>query len=62
MTKILNTIGDRYILHKKLGQGGMGAVYRATDRLTQEIVALKQIARVNLAIDQSKYRYKRLVC
>ncbi|MEM7346119.1 MAG: protein kinase, partial [Chloroflexota bacterium] len=33
----------RYILHEKLGQGGMGIVHRATDRLTGEIIALKQI-------------------
>ena len=37
------TINGRYQLHEKLGQGGMGIVYRATDRLTHEIVALKQI-------------------
>ena len=34
---------NRYILHEQLGQGGMGMVHRATDRLTGEIVALKQV-------------------
>jgi hypothetical protein len=36
-------MGGRYILQQKIGEGGMGAVYRATDRLTQETVALKQV-------------------
>ncbi len=36
-------ISRRYRLQEKLGQGGMGAVYRAVDRLTAETVALKQV-------------------
>ncbi|MEM7537417.1 MAG: protein kinase [Chloroflexota bacterium] len=38
-----NTIHNRYHLHEKLGQGGMGEVYRATDRLTGDVVALKRV-------------------
>ncbi len=36
-------IPTRYRLQDKLGQGGMGVVYRATDRLTGSTIALKQV-------------------
>ena len=36
-------LNNRYILHESLGQGAMGVVHRATDRLTGEIVAVKQV-------------------
>ena len=36
-------LGGRYELYEKLGVGGMGAVYRAYDRLTGETLALKRV-------------------
>jgi serine/threonine protein kinase len=42
-SSIETRLSGRYILQQKLGQGGMGAVYRALDRLTQETVALKRV-------------------
>jgi serine/threonine protein kinase len=37
------TVAKRYYLEEKIGSGGMGDVYRAYDRLTGQIVALKRI-------------------
>src|SRR5258708_37293375 len=36
-------LNKRYELSEKLGSGGMGSVFRATDRLTRTAVALKRV-------------------
>jgi predicted ATPase len=36
-------IGKRYVLEDQLGAGGMGAVYKTTDRLRGSLVALKKV-------------------
>lgn len=41
--QIGDLIASRYQLQAKLGQGSMGAVFRAHDRMTGEQVALKQV-------------------
>lgn len=38
-------VGNRYLLLEKIGEGGMGVVYRAMDRLTGTTIALKQVSK-----------------
>jgi len=38
-----SVLHERYEIEAPIGQGGMGAVYRARDRITQQVVALKQL-------------------
>jgi serine/threonine-protein kinase len=53
----MNTIG-RYQLVERLGQGGMGIVYRAFDPLLQRVVAVKLIANLE-AGDEVRERFFR---
>ena len=47
MTELINS---RYELHESLGRGGMGTVFRATDRLTNSVIALKRVMTVTSAL------------
>ena len=50
MSKLIN---GRYQLHNILGTGSMGTVHRATDRLTGDTVALKQVPVSTIQLDFS---------
>jgi tetratricopeptide (TPR) repeat protein len=43
-TPFLRTVEKRYRLFEKIGEGGMGSVYRALDRLVGNIVAFKRVS------------------
>jgi len=43
LENVPSLVGNRYELEEKIGEGGMGVVYKATDRLTNDVVALKYV-------------------
>jgi tetratricopeptide (TPR) repeat protein len=45
---------NRYEILEKIGQGGMGIVYRVSDRLTDSILALKQVTTATYNLDFSR--------
>lgn len=47
-----NLIGDKYILHEPIGEGGMGTVYRGTDIHTKTTVAVKSLKKDTIHITE----------
>src|SRR5689334_5895830 len=53
------TIDEKYRIEQKLGQGGMGAVYRATHSGTERPVALKVISTEFMTNEEYIARFQR---
>jgi serine/threonine-protein kinase len=49
---------SNYDLHEIIGRGGMGIVYRATQKIVNRVVALKVLAGAGDLDDRQKYRFK----
>ena len=50
---------DRYVVTEALGAGGMGEVYRATDRELNRSVAIKLLNRASSDVPELKQRFRR---
>lgn len=59
ITSIVNLLDNKYQIDQLLGQGGMGAVYRATHLGTKRTVAVKLIQPQLSAHDQFVARFRR---
>lgn len=46
-------VNSRYMLHEAIGEGAMGVIYRAYDRLDRQVVALKRVKPDPLAASDS---------
>jgi hypothetical protein len=52
-----HVLANRYEIRRVLGQGGMGAVYEAFDRLKQELIAIKVLLPQYLNSEQGRARF-----
>jgi tRNA A-37 threonylcarbamoyl transferase component Bud32 len=59
LTPAPRLLGDRYRLEKRLGQGGMGKVYQATDTAVERSVAIKVIRDELFAKPEALQRFRR---
>ncbi len=57
-TQIPRTLTERYEIQKKLGEGGMGVVYRARDTKLNRSVAIKFLS-ANLVDAPARHRFQR---
>lgn len=56
LTRSFDVIADRFVVGHLAGRGGMGSVYRATDRLTGDTVALKVVERAGTGVTEERFR------
>ncbi len=47
-------LNDRYLILSMVGQGGMGAVYRVEDTVSNQILAVKELSTTNLPTHQER--------
>ncbi|MGH3934195.1 MAG: protein kinase domain-containing protein, partial [Pseudonocardiaceae bacterium] len=54
-----SVVFDRYRLEERVGKGGMGVVWRATDLLLDQTVALKRVSLAGVDDDQAELTRQR---